>query len=164
MKSADNEKLAHLQEELKVYEMSNNLTDKEKNELYEWVAAGNSVHSNPSMACYEGGKPCDFIDVYRDEEEIHLTLEKLSPRERDNYIARLNGEDILDNLREDLETLTLQANAYYEVLAIHGLVKEAEKSILKYQEKQEEYRIRHEEWINSLDFDETDMPFNSGGV
>ena len=79
------------------------MTDKEKEALWEWVMEGNSVHENPSMAVDEHSRPVDFLNDYRYQEEIYQQLEKLSGREKENYIARLRGEDTMDTLREDLQ-------------------------------------------------------------
>lgn len=76
--------------------------------LHEWVLEGYSVHENGSMASTESGEPCDFLDVYRYEEELRQDLKKLSTREQENYLARLRNEDTIDNLREDFNELFLK--------------------------------------------------------
>jgi hypothetical protein len=68
------EKRRFLKQELKEYEKIIPMTEEERTALHEWVAAGNSVHENGSMASYEGGRPMDFLDVYREEEEIQRAL------------------------------------------------------------------------------------------
>ena len=74
----DKEKRRFLKQELKEYEKVTPMTEAERVALHEWVAAGNRVHENGSMACYEGGRPMDFLDVYREEEEIRRTLASMS--------------------------------------------------------------------------------------
>ena len=61
------EKRQFLKKELKEYEKITPMTEDERKVLHEWVADGNSVHENGAMACYEGGRPMDFLDVYREE-------------------------------------------------------------------------------------------------
>ena len=74
----DKEKTQLLKQELREYEKTTPMTEEEKEALHEWVAAGNSVHENGSMASYEGGRPVDFLDVYREEEEIRRALDSMS--------------------------------------------------------------------------------------
>lgn len=52
----DKEKTQLLKQELREYEKTTPMTEEEKEALHEWVAAGNSVHENGSMASYEGGR------------------------------------------------------------------------------------------------------------
>lgn len=68
----------------------------------------------------------DFLDVYRYEEEIRRELKKLTPKEQENYIARLQGRDTLDTLREDMTELLFEMEAYRRILQKHGLLSEAE--------------------------------------
>src|SRR5699024_12501293 len=72
-----------LKQELREYEKVTPMTEEEREALHEWVAAGNSVHENGSMASYESGRPVDFLDVYREEEEI-----------RDRKSTRLNSSHV----------------------------------------------------------------------
>ena len=80
------------EKELIEYEKVTTMTAEEQAALRTWVAEGNSVHENASMGVDETGEPLDFLEVYRMEEEIRQDLEKLSPTEKDKYIARLKGE------------------------------------------------------------------------
>jgi len=142
MKTMSKEKATYLRKELKEYEKNTEMTEAERLALHEWVADGNSVHENGSMACHEGGGPCDFLDVYRYMEEIRQDLEGLTPRERENYLARLSGTDTIDNLREDLQEHIFKERIYYKVLSKHGLIQEAEEFI---QDERESARERARE-------------------
>lgn len=62
----EKERKSYLRKELKEYEKATPMTDEERQAVREWVRAGNSVHENDMMACYEGGCPMDYLDVYRD--------------------------------------------------------------------------------------------------
>jgi len=56
----------YLQRTLEEYMASlGSLTDEEKQELYEWVASGKSVHDNPYFFSDERGFPLGFIEAYR---------------------------------------------------------------------------------------------------
>jgi len=135
MKTISKEKAAFLRKELKEYEKVTEMTEVERLALHEWVADGNSVHENRSMACNEGGGPSDFLDDYRYEEEIRQDLEQLTPKEQENYLARIRGEETIDNLREDLRELSFKANIYYRVLRKYGLIQETEKLLQETKEK-----------------------------
>lgn len=101
------------------------MTEEEKESLWDWVKDGNSVHENPSMAVNEHGRPVDYLDDYRYYEEIRQQLESLTGKDKENYLARLRGEDTLDTLREDLQTACYERDVYYKVLSKHGLLQEA---------------------------------------
>lgn len=105
------------------------MAEKEKEALWEWVMDGNSVHDNPSMSVDEHNRPTDFLDDYRYHEEIYQHLEQLTGKNRENYLARLRGEDTLDTLREDLQKICYERDAYYKVLSQHGLLQEAMKCL-----------------------------------
>lgn len=75
MTAADRERRAYFRRELREYEKVTEMTDEEKAAIREWVADGNSVHYNPSCCVYEGGKPVDFMDSYRQEEEMRRETE-----------------------------------------------------------------------------------------
>ena len=97
--------------------------------LKEWVADGNSVHDNPSMATDEQGNPCDFLLDYRYHAEIYKELDYLSGKEKEIYLTRLRGEETLDTLRDDLQRILYERNVYYQVLKTYGLLQEAELRI-----------------------------------
>lgn len=159
MAKADKENAVHLWDELIKYEKTTEMTDDERAALREWVLDGNSVHDNAAMACNEHGEPCDFLDIYRYEEGIRRDLAKLSPREQENYLARLRGEDTMDNLREDRDRLLFKARIYEQVLREHHLLGEADLRMQAAEEKQlmleellERWRQAHPD--EKLPFDE----------
>ena len=158
MGTVSKEKAAVLWDELMKYEMNTEMTDDERTALREWVLDGNSVHDNSSMAYTEHGGPCDFLNVYRYEKGIRSDLEKLTPKEQKNYLARLRGEDTIDNLREDLDKLFFKAQIYEHVIREHGLLEEAnlrikvaEDELLKQEEQFKDWRMAN------LD---VELPFN----
>ena len=102
------------------------MTAEEQAALRTWVAEGNSVHENASMGVDETGEPLDFLEVYRMEEKIRQDLEKLSPTEKDKYIARLKGEYTVEILLEDIQALHFKLNSYERILKKHHLLDEAE--------------------------------------
>lgn len=116
-----------LEKELNEYLKITTVNEEELKALKEWVADGNSVYSNPSMATDEYGNPCDFLFDYRYHAEIYKELEQLSGREKEIYLARLRGEDTIDTLREDLDKATYERDVYFKVLQRHGLLKEAQR-------------------------------------
>ena len=112
--------------ELIEYEKVTTMTAEEQAALRTWVAEGNSVHENASMGVDETGEPLDFLEVYRMEEKIRQDLEKLSPTEKDKYIARLKGEYTVEILLEDIQALHFKLNSYERILKKHHLLDEAE--------------------------------------
>ena len=115
-----------LEIELSEYLKTTPVNAEELAALKEWVADGNSVHSNPSMATDEHGNPSDFLLDYRYHAEIYRDLERLSGKEKEIYLARLRGEETIDTLREDLYKAVYERNVYYQVLKKYGLLQEAE--------------------------------------
>ena len=100
------------EKELIEYEKVTTMTAEEQAALRFWIAEGNSVHENASMGV---------------DEEIRQDLEKLSPTEKDKYIARLKGEYTVEILLEDIQALHFKLNAYERILKKHHLLDEAEK-------------------------------------
>ena len=78
-----------LQDELNTYEKTTQMNETERNALHEWVAAGNSVHENTCNAEDGHGNYIDFLDVYREEQDIRDTLSALSDEEKEEYLAEL---------------------------------------------------------------------------
>ena len=115
-----------IEKELKEYLKTTSVNEEELEALKEWVADGNSVHTNPSMATDEHGNPSDFLLDYRYHAEIYKELEQLSEKEKEMYLARLRGEETIDTLREDLYKVMYERDVYLKVLQKHGLLKEAE--------------------------------------
>ena len=115
-----------LEIELSEYLKTTSVNEEELAALKEWVADGNSVYSNPSMATDEHGNLSDFLFDYRYHTKIYKELERLSENEKEVFLARLRGEETIDTLREDLQSVTYERNVYYQVLKKYGLLKEAE--------------------------------------
>lgn len=149
------EKRQFLKKELREYEKNTPMTEEEKKALHEWVAGGCSVHENGSMASYEGGRPMDFLDVYREEEEIRRHLSSMSYGEGSRYLLEEYGIDrdgvitpkppTYEELKRKAGRLYRICFLYWEVLADNGLRDEAY-----------EYVRGHidEEWLfDSFDWD-----------
>ncbi|MFA9466385.1 MAG: hypothetical protein ACERKN_19150 [Velocimicrobium sp.] len=158
MDTVSTEKAAVLWNELMKYEKNTEMTDDERKALREWVLDGNSVHDNGSMAYTEHGVPCDFLDVYRYEEGIYSDLEKLSPKEQENYLARLRGEDTIDNLREDLDKLFFKSQIYELVLGDHCLIEEANLRIKAAEDKLLKQKQQFNEW--RMENTDKELPFD----
>ena len=131
----DKERRRFLKRELKEYEKTTPMTDKEKTALREWVRAGNSVHENAAMAVYEGGRPMDFLDVYREDEEIRRVLETMSYEEGSKYLLKEYGIDrdgvtepkppTYDELKKKASRLYRTCFLYWEFLVANDLREEA---------------------------------------
>lgn len=131
-----------LQIELKKYIENTTMSEEEITAVREWVADGNSVYTNPSMAVDEHGNPVDFLCDYRYHAEINKELSQLTGKEREMYLARLRGEDTIDTLREDLYKAIHKCDVYYYVLRMYGLLAEAELLLNK---EPEHYQLYTEE-------------------
>ena len=99
------EKRRFLRQELKEYERVTPMTEEERSALREWVNAGNSVHENGSMASYEGGRPMDFLEVYRQEEGIRRALAAMSYEEGSNYLLEEYGIPVWDTKEQAVVTV-----------------------------------------------------------
>lgn len=129
------EKRRFLKQELKGYEKITPMTEEERAALHEWVAAGNSVHENGSMASYEGGRPVDFLDVYREEEEIRRVLGSMSYEEGSRYLLEEYGIDrdgvmtpgppTYEELKRKANRLYRTCFLYWEFLVANDLREEA---------------------------------------
>ena len=151
------EKRRFLKQELKEYEKTTPMTEEEKAVLHEWVAAGNSVHANGSMASYEGGRPMDFLDVYREEEEIRRALSSRSYEEGSRYLLEEYGIDrdgvltpkppTYEELKKKASRLYRTCLLYWEVLVANDLRDEAYEHVREHID---------EEWpFDSFDWDIT---------
>ena len=135
----DKEKRRFLKQELKEYEKVTPMTDEEKTVLHEWVRCGNSVHENASMAVYEGGRPLDFLDVYREEMKISRALESMSYEEGSKYLLEEYGIDrdgvmestppTYDELKKEANRLNRTCLLYWDFLVSKGLSEEAEEYV-----------------------------------
>lgn len=85
------EKKRFLESELREYERVTAMTEEERTVLREWVREGHSVHENGAMAVHEGGRPVDFLDVYREEEQIRRALASMSYEEGSRYLLEGYG-------------------------------------------------------------------------
>lgn len=80
-----------LNEELKEYLKETKMTVRERKALQEWVAAGHSVHENNAMAVSDGGYPIDFLDIYREEEDLRQATKGMSPEDARKYMMDYYG-------------------------------------------------------------------------
>ena len=141
MKKINKEKMRFLKQELKEYEKVTPMTEEERKILREWVNGGNSVHENGSMASYEGGRPIDFLDVYREEEEIRKALASMSYEEGSRYLLEEYGinrddkpepkptfEELCKKVRQIYRTCML----YRDVLLMNDLKEEADEYVEQY--------------------------------
>lgn len=153
--TTDKERRRFLKRELKEYEKATPMTDEEKTALREWVRAGNSVHENAAMAVYEGGRPMDFLDVYREDEKIRRVLETMSYEEGSKYLLEEYGIDrdgvtepkppTYDELKKKANRLYRACFLYWEFLVANGLREEAYEYVRDHIE---------EEWpFESFDWD-----------
>lgn len=131
----DKKRKRFLRQEFKEYEKTTPMTDDERAVLREWVKDGHSVHENGAMAVYEGGRPMDFLDVYRHDEEIRKALASMSYEEGSRYLLEEHGIDrdgIMTPKPPTYEELMKKANRlyrtcslYWEVLVANDLRDEA---------------------------------------
>lgn len=123
------------------------MTEEERKVLHEWVSAGYSVHENGSMVTYEGGRPVDFPDVCREEEEIRRTLDAMTYEEGSKYLLEEYGIDrdgVMTPKPPTYEELKKKANRLYRTCLLY-------REVLVY-----EYVREHidEEWpFDSFDRD-----------
>jgi hypothetical protein len=98
---------AMLEEELKEYLKDTKMTPKERKALREWVAAGHSVHENNAMAVCEGGYPIDFLDIYREEEELRQVTKDMSSEDARKYMMDYYGysDDPINHAPESLDDI-----------------------------------------------------------
>lgn len=94
-----------LWEEYHRYIQNTPMNSHEKNLLYEWVRAGNSVYENPGSRYLvdTAFPPKDFLDVYREDCELDQILSEKTPEEKERYLKQYMGYDDevpsrLDNL------------------------------------------------------------------
>lgn len=130
----DKERKRFLKQELKEYEKTTLMTEEERSALREWVKAGNSVYENGAFACYEGGWPMDFLDVYREEEEIRKVLASMTYEQGSRYLLEKYGIDrdavpepkpTYEELRKKASHLYRICMLYWEVLIANDLREEA---------------------------------------
>ena len=127
--SMNKDKQFLLLEELKEYEKHTELSDDERAILHEWVNAGNSVHENASLAEDGHGHYLDFIDVYREEQDMLNTLSTMNDEEKEDFIAEMSGTDTIRTLRRKNDDLFFKSRIYETVLIRHHLLEEAEQEM-----------------------------------
>ena len=149
------EKRRFLSKELKEYENVTPMTDQERTALREWVHAGNSVHENAAMAVYESGRPLDFLDVHREDEELRRVLDSMSYEDGSKYLLEEYGIDrdgimtpeapTYEELKEKADRLCRTCFLYWEFLRARGLREEADEYVREHID---------EEWpFGSFDWD-----------
>ena len=79
--------------ELQKYIEITPMTPKERLALVEWIAGGNSIYANPSMAEDDYGNPLSVLEDYRFHEELRAVLEPFTEEERQAYIDRMLGTE-----------------------------------------------------------------------
>ena len=109
------------------------MTDNEQAILCRWIQAGNGIHENDAMTVYEGSRPMDFLDVYRDEGEIRSAPNSMSYEEGSKYLLEEYGIDrdgvmtpkqqIYDALSKKVNRLYRTCMLYWEFLVANGLRK-----------------------------------------
>ena len=87
------------------------------------------------MASYEGGRPMDFLDVYRQEEEIRSALASMSYEEGSKYLLEEYGIDrdgvmtpkppAYEELKKKASRLYRTCFLYWEFLVANDLREEA---------------------------------------
>lgn len=134
----DKERKRFLKQELKEYEKTTPMTEEERSALREWVKAGNSVHENGACACYEGGWPMDFLDVYREEEETRRALASMTYEQGSRYLLEKYGidrdtrpepEPTYKELRKKASRLYRTCMLYWEVLIANDLREKASEYV-----------------------------------
>ena len=69
---------AYIRKELREYMLTvGDITDDEKDDLYEWVKSGNSVYDNPCYYSDDRGNPMDYISTVRVVKEQLAEMESL---------------------------------------------------------------------------------------
>lgn len=130
----DKERKRFLKQELKEYEKTTPMMEEGRSVLREWVRAGNSVHENGASACYGGGCPIEFLDVYREEEESRTALASMTYEQGSRYLSEKYGIDrdavpepkpTYEELRKKASHLYRTCMLYWEVLIANDLREEA---------------------------------------
>lgn len=76
-----------LTKQLKQYEREVKMNSKERQELHEWVAEGNSPYDNGNLIYVENGWPLDFITAMRLLNKHRDCFENLTKEEQDDFLA-----------------------------------------------------------------------------
>lgn len=125
-----------LKKELKEYEKVTPMTVEEREAIYEWVRGGRSVHDNGSYACYEGGAPMDYLDVYREEKKEYEKITEMSENDRKKYLCEEYGicretppAPSYEELKERMRLLYKRCMLYWEFLVSNEMREEAEEYV-----------------------------------
>lgn len=91
MENIEKERSRILMQELRGYEKATPMTEEERSALRDWVEDGNSVHDNPAGTFLKNGRPMDFLDAYRENEEIRRAIEFMTYAEGTRYLREKYG-------------------------------------------------------------------------
>ena len=72
------------------------ITEVEKRNLYDWVNEGNSVFENPYLISDDSGRPMDFINAFRFNDEMYKDFMKSA--ESESGISPVDDWDCDDEL------------------------------------------------------------------
>ena len=84
-KNVEPEKREYLLQLLDKYESTYAMTKGERQELYKWVAQGNSPYDNSSLIADESGYPMDFVSALRAEKDLYEEFQKKTPEEPEEF-------------------------------------------------------------------------------
>lgn len=132
----DKERKRLLKKELKEYEKVTPMTEEEREAIHEWVRGGRSVHDNGSYACYEGGAPIDYLDVYREEKKEYEKITAMNEDERKKYLCgeygigrETSSVPSHEELKDRMRLLYKKSMLYWEFLVSNGMREEAEEYV-----------------------------------
>ncbi len=118
----DKERKRILRRERKEYEKVTPMTEEERAALHEWVKQRNSVHENGSMASCAGGRPMDFLGVYREEEETRQALATMTYEEGSKYLLKeysIDRDGVMTPKPPAYEELRKKANRLYRTCFLY---------------------------------------------
>lgn len=84
----DKERMTFLRNELKEYEKTHPMSDKERSALLAWINDGNSVYENTMMAV-----GYDYLTEYRDTEYIQTAIKGMSSEDAQKFVWNYYGWD-----------------------------------------------------------------------
>lgn len=83
----------YLNREYFEYVRNTPMNDKERSAVRDWVKAGHSVYTNDMEACYEGGTPIEYLEVYRLFSDMAEKTEGMSAEEAQRFAFKHMGWD-----------------------------------------------------------------------
>lgn len=102
----DPELQEYLEEQYKEYIKVTPMTKKEQRHLREWVKNGHSVRQSPgSKYLCEQYPPLDFLDNYRQDQEIEQAIKGMTDAETEKYLKEYMGYEDEDH-HEDIPQKT----------------------------------------------------------